>query len=137
MEDELKEYIPWKSNDAEIVAVHPKLKEELKIRKDMIEKETGKPTKGGITTFSAMAAMELKAIRQSSDQIIREVLKLKEVKANKFIVNGKEEEFIPYEVYKRLLIFLSVISRKKDSSPIKVEITKMRGLKKNEIRYFW
>jgi hypothetical protein len=137
MEEEFREYVPWKSNDAEIVAVHPRLKEELKLRKDLIENETGKPTKGGITTFSAMAAMELKALRQSSDQIIKEVLKLKEIRANKFIVNGKEESFIPYEVYKKLFIFLSVISRKKDNNPIRVEITKIKGLKKNEIKYFW
>ncbi len=137
MEEDYREYIPWKENDAEVIAVHPKLKEELKERKDMVEKETGRPPKGGITTFSAMAAMELKSLRQSSEQIMKEVLKLKEIKAQKFIVNGKEEYFIPYGTYKKLFLFVSVINRKKDNSTIKLEVNKIKGLKKNEIKFFY
>lgn len=135
--EELKEYIPWKSKDAKSVLVHPNLLEELKKRKETIELETGEVTEGGITAFSAMAALELKLLRESSDKIIRESLKLNRVKINKFNINGRDEDFVPYEVYKELILYLSVLRVKKDQNPIKIEINKLRGLKKNEIRYFW
>lgn len=133
MEQYLKEYIPWKSNDAKVIAVHPNLLEELKIRKELVERETERPTEGGITAFSGMAALELKLLRQSSDKIINEVLHLKELKSYKV----GERHFIPYDDFKRLLMLLSVLNRKKDQSPIKIEITKIRGLKKNEMKYLW
>ena len=120
-----------------VAAIHPKLIEELKIRKETIEKETGRKAKGGVTCFSEMAALELRSIRYSGDKILTEILKFKDVPIQKLIINGREEEFVSREIFKKVFIFCSVLSRKKDQSPIKVEITKIRGLKKNEIKYFW
>jgi len=45
------------------VFIHPALLEELKIRKENIEKEQDYPIKGGLPVVSKIAAEELKMIR--------------------------------------------------------------------------
>lgn len=134
---EIEPYSSWKSDNAKVVAVHPKLLEELKIRKDMVENETGRKAEGGITAFSEMAALELRSIRNSGSRIMSEILKLKSIPVKKFVINGVEREFVPYELFKRLIIMASVLNRKKDQPSLKIEITKIRGLKKNEIKYLY
>ncbi len=119
------------------VAVSSRLVEELKIRKDTIEKETGRKAKGGITAFSELAALELKAVRMSGDKIVKEILKLKDVPVKKIIDKGVEREFVPYEIFKKIYIFSSALNHKKDQTPMRIEVTKLRGLKKNEIKCFW
>ena len=119
------------------VAVSPKLIEELKFRKDSIEGETGRKAKGGITAFSELAALELKSVRMSGEKIFSEILKLKNVPIKKILVNGVEREFVPYEIFKKIYIFSSALSHKKDQTPMRIEVTKLRGLKKNEIKCFW
>lgn len=120
-----------------VAALHPKLIEELKIRKEVIERETGRKAKGGVTCFSEMAALELRAIRQSGERILKEIYRLKEFPIKKIVIDGREEEFVPRELFKKIFIFCSVLSRKKDQNSIKIEMTKIRGLKKNEVKYFW
>lgn len=120
-----------------VVAIHPKLVNELKIRKEIIESETERKAKGGITCFSEMAAMELNSIRASGKKIYDEILKLKNIPVKKFTENGVEKDFVPYEIFKKIYIFSSILSRKKDQTPLRIEITKIRGLKKNEFKYFW
>jgi len=122
------------------VAVHPKLIDELKHRKESIEKETGRKAKGGLTTFSEMAAMELNSIREGGEKIMQEIFKtykIKDLPVKRFSNMGIEEEYVPYEIFKKLYILCSVLSRKKDQTPIRLEVTKIRGLNKNEIIYFW
>lgn len=45
------------------VFIHPNLLEELKLRKEQIEKEQNYPIKGGLPVVSKIAAEELKMIR--------------------------------------------------------------------------
>jgi len=120
-----------------VAAINKKLIDELKIRKDTIESETGRKAKGGITCFSELAALELMSIRQTGDKIFKEILKIKNIPVKKFTENGIEKEFVPYELFKKLLLLSSTLSRKKDQVTLKVEMIKIRGLKKNEVRYFW
>lgn len=46
------------------IRVHPLLVEELEIRKQNIEEETGHKLDGGVPTISYLAAVELKKIRE-------------------------------------------------------------------------
>ncbi len=121
-----------------VAAIHPTLINELKIRKEEIEKETGRKAKGGITCFSELAALELRSIRQSGNKIYNEILKIKCIPVKKIIKkNGVETEYVPYEFFKKIYILASALKHKKDEKQIKIEITKIKGLKKNEIKYFW
>ena len=122
------------------VAVHPKLIEELKFRKEFIEKYTGRRAKGGLTTFSETAAMELKAIRESGNKIMSEIMKIMKIKDNyfkKISDMGIEREYVPFEIFKKMYILCSVLNRKKDHNLLKMEVTKIRGLDKNEIIHLW
>lgn len=118
-----------------IAAIHPSMVEELKIRKETLEKETGRKTRGGITCFSELAALELRLIRLSGDKILQEMFSLKNPPIKKIIENGIEKEYVSYEVYKKLFLYLSVLSKKKDSQQIILEINKLKGMKKNEILF--
>jgi hypothetical protein len=119
------------------VAVHPKLEFELKERKRQTEKLTERPVKGGLTTYSRLAAFELEAIRKSGDELIKEILKMKDIQTHKIEINGTTQTFVAYADFKKLYIFLSILNKKKDQKQIHVDITKIRGLKKNEANIFW
>jgi len=103
----------------------------------MIEDETGRKTKGGLTCFSEMAAHELKCMRLTGEELLKEIIKTNHPPVKKFLVNGVETEFVPYEIFKKLYIFSTALKKKKDHKQIRVEVSKIRGLKKNEISYFW
>lgn len=120
-----------------VAAVHPKLIAELKERQESMERATGRKTRGGMTTFSEQAGYELELIRSSGDKLVKEIFKMREVPLKKFIVNGIEMDFVPYEHYKKLLIFSSVLHKKKDQQQLKVEVAKIKGLQKNEVKLFW
>lgn len=120
-----------------VVAVHPNLVDELKQRRDLMEKETGRKTKGGITCFSEMAAFELMLLRASGENIMREILNLDNIPIHKCFENGIEKEFVPYEIFKKLYIYSSALNKKKDIKQIKVEVSKIKGMKKNEIKYLF
>ena len=123
-----------------IVGVHQKLLDELKIRERIFEKETGRPTWGRRLIFSEMAAMELKAIRESGDKITKEILldfKDKELPIKKIEIGNELVEYVPYEIFKKLFNMVSILSRKKDQAIIQLDVTKIKGLKKNEIICFW
>lgn len=142
--DNIKPYNPKFSKVRPItVAIHPNLKHELEIRKEIIEKELGRKTHGGITCFSEMAALELWALRQSGKKIMSEILKLSKNEESldkyihKFKINGVEQPFIPFWIFKKIYIFSSVLNLKKDEKNIKMEVHKIRGLKKNDIKYWW
>ncbi len=134
----IEPYSPRNSKVRPITAaIHPRLVNELEIRKNQIESETGRPVEGGKTSFSEMAAMELWSLRQSGKRIMEEILKIKCPEVYKFQINGVETEFVPYWIFKKLFILSSTLSRRKDHNPIRVEIKKIKGLKKNEIKFFW
>lgn len=119
-----------------VIAAHPNLIEEFKIRKKIIEDETSRKNRGGLTVISEMAAMELKMIRMSGDKIYNEILKIK----SPIIKQFSEEPnncYVPYELYKKLYILSSTLYKKKDQQQINVEISKIKGLKKNEVKCFW
>jgi ribosome biogenesis protein Nip4 len=120
-----------------VAAIHPKLVEELKLRQVSMENATDRKTRGGMTTFSEQAAHELELIRLSGDKIVKEIFKVKDIKVTKFLVNGVEMDFIPYETFKKLYIFSSILAKKKDCQQIKVEVAKIKGLQKNEVTMFW
>jgi hypothetical protein len=122
------------------VAVHPRLIEELKFRKEFIERYTGRKTRGGLTTFSEAAAMELKSIRETGDKTMYEINKIfkqKDLLVKKFTENGVEREFVPFEIFKRLYDLSAVLCRKKDTDVMQLELNKIKGLKKNEILCLW
>jgi hypothetical protein len=119
-----------------VVAVHPNLVNEFKIRKEQIESETGRKTKGGITNFSEMAAYELKILRMSGDEIMEGILKIKNPPIHRIIVEGMELEFVPYELFKKLFIYSSALNKKKDQKQLHLEVTRVKGTHKNEIKYF-
>jgi len=135
-----------------VAAVHPNLIVELKLRRKIVEDLTNRKTKGGLTCLSQMASEELKAIRQSGEEILKEInfLKIKSegynYKFRRFINEGNEvfvsleevkTEFIPLDFFKRIYILASALHKKKDQKQLKIEVTKVKGLKKNEINYFW
>lgn len=122
---------------AVIVAVHPKLENELKIRKQELESVTERPIKGGLTTYSKIAAFELEAIRKSGDEIVEEILKIQDIPVNKFSLDGVETEFVQYEYFKKLFIYLAILNKKKDQHQINVDLTKLKGLKKNDVKIYW
>jgi len=119
------------------VAVHPKLEYELKIRKQQTEELTERPMKGGLTTYSKLAAFELESIRKSGEELMQEIYKMNEIKTYKFEIDGTEEDFVNYNDFKKLYIFMAILNKKKDQKQINMDITKLRGLKKNEANIFW
>jgi hypothetical protein len=120
-----------------VAAIHPSLARELKLRKDIIEKETNRPTKGGLTIFSQLAAEELKAMRESSTNLIKEIYKSSEIQVYKIEVEGTIREFVEYTSFKKLQIYCTALYKKKDNNQIRLEIQKIKGLKKNEVRFLW
>jgi hypothetical protein len=127
----------YANSHAIALLVHPSLMNELKIRKQFMEKETDRKTKGGLTAYSEMAASELRLIRLSGDKIIKEILKLQNLPIKKITEFGVEREYVPYEIYKKLYIYLSILDKKKDCQQFKVELSKVKGQNKNEIKYLY
>lgn len=126
------------NNDRPVtIAVHKKLEIELKHRKKELEDVTGRPVKGGLTTYSEFAAFELEGIRKSGSQILQEVLKLQNPEIFNFEVNGVERQFVSYEHFKKLFIFASILNKKKDQQQINVDLSKLKGLKKNDAKIYW
>ncbi|MDD4110152.1 MAG: hypothetical protein PHS54_01210 [Clostridia bacterium] len=120
-----------------VIAVHPKLEFELKQRKEELESITGRPIKGGLTTYSEFAAFELEGIRKSGDEINQEILKIKDNHIKEIEINGVMMPFVPYEHYKKLFIFASILKKKKDQQQINVDLSKLKGLKKNDVKIYW
>jgi len=120
-----------------VVAVHKKLEFELKERKRELEAVTGRPVKGGLTTYSEFAAFELETIRKSGDQINAEILKIKSPDVHDIVIDSINRKMVPYEHFKKLFIFTSILNKKKDQKQINVDITKLKGLKKNNVRIFY
>jgi hypothetical protein len=119
------------------IAVHPKLEFELKKRREELEGVTNRPVKGGLTTYSEFAAFELEAIRKSGTQINKEILKIKNPDVFEFEIKGIDRQFVPYEHFKKLFIFASILNKKKDQQQINVDLSKLKGLKKNDVNIYW
>jgi hypothetical protein len=120
-----------------VIAVHPNLINELKIRQEEFKIQTGRNS-GGLTIFSELAAQELKYLRMSNQELYNTFNNIK-VKINpiKIDVCGEERMFIPYEDFKKIIGVTHSLFRKKDQKQIKLEIQKVKGLKKNEIKFLW
>lgn len=119
------------------VAVHPKLEFELKERRKELESITNRPIRGGLTTYSEFAAFELEGIRKSGDQVSKEILKTKDPEIFEFEINGIRRQFVAYEHFKKLFIFTSILNKKKDRQQIKIDLSKLKGLKKNDVEIYW
>jgi hypothetical protein len=122
---------------AVVIAVHPKMEYELKKRKEELEKITGKPIRGGLTTYSKFAAFELETIRKSGEEINREILKVGAPEIYEFDVEQEKRQFIAYEIFKKLFILTSILNKKKDHRQINVDLTKIKGLKKNDAKIYY
>lgn len=120
-----------------VAAVHPNLIMELKYRKEMIEKETQRPTKGGLTIFSKLAAEELRLSRETGDKLIRNIFSMKNINTYKFELNKEPIDFVKLDDFKKLYIYSTALSKRKDQQQIRLEIQKIKGLKKNEIKFLW
>ena len=119
------------------ILVHPKLEYELKRRREELEDVTNRAVKGGLTTYSEFAAFELAAIRKTGSEINKEILKVKTPKIFEFEINGTSRQFVTYENFKKLFIFASILNKKKDQRQINVDLSKLKGLKKNDCKIFW
>jgi len=119
------------------VAVHPKLEAELKERRKELESITSRPIRGGLTTYSEFAAFELEAIRKSGCEISKEILKIKAPRIFEFEINGIRRQFVAYENFKKLFILSSILKKKKDQKQINVDLSKLKGLKKNDVKIYW
>lgn len=120
-----------------VAAVHPNLINELKIRQKQLQEETGRPTKGGLIIFSQIAAEELRCMRLSTAYIYNQIKNISELKPIEINSEDGIKMFVPFEKYKKLLVFVSAINKKKDNNQIRLEIQKIKGLKKNEIKFPW
>ena len=120
-----------------VIAVHPSLISELKLRKEIFENETGRKTRGGLTCFSEMAANELKMSRMSGDEIMKEILKIKDIPIKKFVEEGVVKEFVSYDIFKKIFILSSALNKRKDQKQLKMEIIKIKGMNKNEVKYLF
>lgn len=118
------------------ILVHPSLVEELKERQRIFFEETGRKNNGGLTTFSRLASLELRAMRLSGDELFKEI-KRKHKDIKKYMIIEDGTQYVPFELYKNLYIFASALSKKKDQKQIKVEIAKIKGIQKNEINILW
>lgn len=116
------------------VAVHPMLLEELKAMQSQIFEETKRKSLGGVTTYSKLAALQLRLIRTQGKSIWDE-LKKNHKNIDVKIIDGIE--YVPYTLYKNLYIYSEVLSKKKDNKQIKVEIAKIKGIQKDEINILW
>lgn len=119
------------------VAVHPKLEFELKERRRELEDITDRPVRGGLTTYSELAAFELESIRKSGCEINKEIFKIKGPDIFEFDVNGVRRQFVAFENFKKLFILASILNKKKDKQQINVDLSKLKGLKKNNVEIFW
>lgn len=119
------------------ILVHPKLEYELKKRREELEDVTNRAVKGGLTTYSEFAAFELAAIRKSGSDINKEILKVKTPKIFEFDITGTKRQFVTYENFKKLFILTSILNKKKDQKQINVDLSKLKGLKKNDCKLFW
>lgn len=119
------------------IAVHSKLEYELKKRREDLESITNRPSRGGLTTYSKFAAFELEAIRKSGEKINKEILQNKKPKIYDFEINGILRQFVAYEDFKKLFILASILNKKKDQKQINVDLSKLKGLKKNEVEIYW
>jgi len=70
------------------------------------------------------------------DLLLKEILSLDKIPVNKFFVDGVELDFVRYEYFKKLYIYSSILKKKKDQQQINVDVSKIKGLKKNEIKYW-
>lgn len=116
-----------------VVAIHKDLEKELKERQNEMRNLTGRKSRGGLTVFSRLAAFELKMIRESGQEISKKINNLNSIKVEN--INGNK--YVPYEWYKKLYILCSILNKKKDSRQIKIDVTKIKGLKKNELNFFY
>lgn len=119
-----------------VAAVHPNLINELKFRQSELEQETGRKIRGGLTIFSELAAEELRYMRVSGE-VLKKALQKLQVKTFKIDINGESVTVVSYEDYKKLFRVATALSKKKDQQQIKLEIQKIKGLKKNEVRFLW
>lgn len=92
---------------------------------------------GGANTISQLAAYELKLIRMSGDEIIDELCRFNKPQIKEIIEGGISTKYVPYDIFKKVLIMSSTLRRKKDQHQIKLEVIKTKGMHKNAIRFLW
>ena len=97
-----------------VVAVHPTLIAELKYRRDTMQEELGRKTKGGLTLFSQLAAKELRSIREKGNEIFKEISHNRKPKVFIMNIDGFNQEVVLYEDFKKLYIYSTILNKKKD-----------------------
>lgn len=116
--------------------VHVNLINELKIRKQQIQDETTRPFSGGLPWVSQLAAEELRYMRMSGEELNKILNDLK-IKIIQIEQQGEVRSFVSYEDFKKFFRVVTALNKKKDQNQIKLEIQKIKGLKKNEIKFLW
>lgn len=121
----------FEEKDRVTVQIHQDLKEELDKRKEFLT--TNYIPNGGIRTASLLAAFELKLIRQSKEELKKEFLSLEKPK----IFNFDCEPYVKMEDYIKLFNFAAIINKRKDKQQINVDFSKLKGMKKNDVKISW
>jgi uncharacterized protein HemY len=116
------------------IRVHPMMAEELQVRKEELEKITGYKLQGGLPVISHIAALELKRVRSTGQKILEQI---NTHKKETRIFTFNNEQYVKLEDWNKLLTYLKSLSKKKDTEQIKLEIHKIKGIKKNEIVNIW
>jgi len=118
-------------NDRITVQIHPDLKYELDKRKEFLTVRY-RPD-GGFRTASQLAAFELEMIRASQQELKKELKKLEDPKT---IVQGAEA-FVNINDYIKLMKLASSINKRKDVKQINVDFSKIKGVKKSDVKFCW
>jgi hypothetical protein len=116
--------------------VHINLINELKVRKQQIIDETDRPISGGLPLVSQLAAEELRYMRMSGEEL-NNLLKSLDVNIIQIEQFGEKRSFVCYEDFKKFFRIATALNKKKDQNQIRLEIQKIKGLKKNEVKFLW
>jgi hypothetical protein len=127
--------------NAVVLAIHPILANELKIMKFEMEKLGGLPTEGGFTSYSEIIGRQIRLMREKKEnKDLMQYISDSEISIKNPIMHNSEKGVIPcipLEVFKKVFISLIALNKMKDEQQVRFELTKIKGIKKNEIKFLY
>jgi hypothetical protein len=73
----------------------------------------------------------------NGEYLMKEIFNASNPPIYKVLIDGIEREVVAYEHFKKMFIFSTLLRKKKDQQQIRVEVQKIKGLKKNDVNCFW
>lgn len=128
---------------AVILAVHPLLANELRMLKHIMEKENNfLPPEGGYTTYSKILGEQIRQIRlgNKDPELRRMIFESKNYLKEPLMYKNFEDQIIPcipLGLFKKLYLMLLTLNSKKDQQKIRLEISKMKGIQKNDVKFIY